>query len=66
MRSINRYVHVGSLMNIRIGSESFMDFGFDGGNSLLTMGTARKQGQRKDAREDHRCQKVRALALIPC
>ena len=49
-------------MNRRIGSENCRDCGFDSGNSLLTMGTGRRREQRKDIGEDHKCQKVRALA----
>ena len=65
-RSINLCSQFGRVMDRKIGSESFWCYGSDGGNLFLTVGTRRTHGQRKDAGEDHMCQKVRALALIPC
>ena len=38
----------------------------DGGGSLLIMTTGWRRGQRKNAGDVHRNQKVRGMALIPC
>ena len=40
--------------------------GHDNGGSLLTVTTRWRRGQRKNARDVHKNQKVRGMALIPC
>ena len=56
----------GKAMDRNIGFEIFWCCGSDGNNLLLKVGTRWRQGQQKDSGEGHRCQKIRALALIPC
>ena len=65
VRSINLCSRFGRVMDRKTRFKSFWCCGSDGGNLLLTVGTGRRQGQWKDTREDDRCQKVSALALIP-
>ena len=66
VRSIDLCSQFGRMIDKKTGSKSFWCCGSDGRNLLLTVGTRQRQGQRKDVGEDHRCQKVKALALIPC
>ena len=47
-------------------SKSCRDCGRASGDSLLSVTTGWRQGQRKNARDVHRNQKVRGMALIPC
>ena len=47
-------------------SESCRYCGRDGGGSLLIVTTGWRRGQRKNAWDVHRNQKVRGMALIPC
>ena len=54
-QSMNLCSQFGRVMDIKTGSESFWCYGSDGGNLLLTVGIGRRQGQRKDAEEDHKC-----------
>ena len=56
----------GSWMRRTLISECCKYCGRDGGGSLLIVTTGWRQGQRKNARDVHRNQKVRGMALIPC
>jgi len=55
-----------SWMSRIMRSESCWDCGRDGSDSLLTVVTGWRRGQRKDARDVHMNQKVRGMTLIPC
>ena len=56
----------GSWMHRTLISECCRYCGHDGGGSLLTVTTGWRRGQRKNAGDVHRIQKVRGMALIPC
>ena len=56
----------GCWMSRTLISESCRYCGRDGGGSLLIVTTGWRRGQRKNARDVHRNQKVRGMALIPC
>ena len=56
----------GSWMHRTLISEYCKYCGRDGGGSLLTVTTGWRRGQRKNAGDVHRNQKVRGMALIPC
>ena len=56
----------GCWMSKTLISESCRYCGRDGGDSLLTVTIGWRRGQRKNARDVHRNQKVRGMALIPC
>ena len=56
----------GSWMHRTLISECCRYCGRDGGGSLLTVTTGWRRGQRKNAGDVHRNQKVRGKALIPC
>ena len=56
----------GSWMSRTMISESCRDYGRDSGDLILTVTTGWRRGQRKNARDVHRNQKVRGMTLIPC
>ena len=56
----------GSWMHRTLISEYCKYCGRDGGGLLLTVTTGWRRGQRKNAGDVHRNQKVRGMALIPC
>ena len=56
----------GSWMHKTLISECCRYCGHDGGDSLLTVMTGWRRGQRKNAGDVHRNQKVRGMAPIPC
>ena len=56
----------GSWMRKTLISECCRYCGRDGGGSLLTVTIGWRWGQRKNAGDVHRNQKVRGMALIPC
>ena len=56
----------GSWMSRTLISENCRYCGRDSGGSLLTVTTGWRRGQRKNAEDVHRNQKVRGMALIPC
>ena len=56
----------GSWMSRTLISECYRYCGRDSGGSLLTVTTKWRRGQRKNAGDVHRNQKVRGIALIPC
>ena len=59
-------IFFGSWMSRTLITESCRYYGRDGGGSLLTVTTGWRRGQRKNARDVHRNQKVRGMVLIPC
>ena len=64
--SVTLYLYFGSWMSRTMISESCRDCGRDGDDSLLSVTTGGRQGQRKNVGDVHRNQKVRGIALIPC
>ena len=56
----------GSWMCKTLISECCRYCGRDGGGSLLIVTTGWRRGQRKNAGDVHKNQKVRGMALIPC
>ena len=56
----------GSWMRRTLISECCRYCGRDGGGSLLIVTTGWRRGQRKNAGDVHKNQKVRGMALIPC
>ena len=65
-RSIFLCLLFGSWMHRTLISECCRYCGRDGGGSLLTVTTGWRRGQRKNAGDIHRNQKIRGMALIPC
>ena len=56
----------GSWMSRTLIFECYRYCGRDSGGSLLRVTTGWRRGQRKNAGDVHRNQKVRGIALIPC
>ena len=65
-RSVFLCLLFGSWMHRTLIFECCRYCGRDGGGSLLTVTTGWRRGQRKNAGDVHRNQKVRGMALIPC
>ena len=65
-RSVSLCLLFGSWMHRTLISECCRCCGRDGGGSLLTVTTGWRRGQRKNAGDVHRNQKVRGMALILC
>ena len=65
-RSVFLCLLFGSWMHRTLISECCRYCGRDGGGSLLTVTTGWRRGQRKNAGDIHRNQKIRGMALIPC
>ena len=65
-RSVFLCLLFGSWMHKTLISECCRYCGRDGGGSLLTVTTGWRRGQRKNAGDVHRNQKVRGMALISC
>ena len=59
-------IFFGSWVSRTLISECCRYCGHDGSGSLLTVTTGWRRGQRKNAGDVHRNQKVRGIALIPC
>ena len=65
-RSVFLCLFFGCWMSRTLISESCRYCGCDGGGSLLTVTTGWRRGQRKNAGNIHRNQRVKGMALIPC
>ena len=65
-RSVFLCLFFGCWMSRMLISESCRYCGHDGGGSLLTVTTGWRRGQRKNAGDVHRNQRVRGMALILC